>query len=107
MMRSMFFVQRAVRLLLVIIFLLGGVGWLDTLDLTDDVPLTQPLTIGQQVVESEEGREYLRNVLDGALAFRVVPPVVSPVQSLSCSRARLVSPPSDRPLYQRLCTYRI
>jgi hypothetical protein len=103
----MSFIQRAAGLLLVVIFLLGGVGWVDTLDLTDDVPLTQPLTVAQQVVEPEEGREYLRNVLDGALAFRMVPPVVSPVQGLSCSSARLVSPQPDRPLYQSLCTYRI
>ena len=100
-------IQRAARLLLVVIFLLGGVGWLDTLDLTDDILVGQPLTVGQQVVEPEDVREYLQNLYNGALTSRLVTPVVSPVQNLPCSSARLESPQSHRPLYQRLCTYRI
>ena len=103
----MSFVQRAAGLLLVVIFLLGGVGWLDTLDLTDDMLVAQPFTVGQQVVEPEDGREYLQNLYNGALTSWLVTPVVSPVQNLPCSSALLVLPPSDRPLYQRLCTYRL
>jgi len=93
--------------LLVVMFLLGGAAWLDTLDLTDDIQLSHPLTFGQQVVEQEEGKEYLLSLLHGALVFSLVSPVLLPSRILPCSSPRLVAPQSDRPLYQSLCTYRI
>ena len=39
---------------LLALFLLGGMCWLDTLDLTDDVPLSQSLVLEQQAIEPEE-----------------------------------------------------
>ena len=100
-------IQRATGLL-VVIFLLGGVCWLDTLDLTDDVLQSQPLMFGLQAIEpEEEDRDFLLSFVTGALAFWLVSAVSSSFQSPRCSLARLVSLPSDRPLYQSFCTYRI
>lgn len=65
-------IQRATGLL-VVIFLLGGVCWLDTLDLTDEVLQSQPLMIGLQVIEpEEEGRDFLLSFVTGASAFWLV-----------------------------------
>ena len=94
-------------MLLLALFLLGGMCWLDTLDLTDDVPLSKPFTYEQQVIEPEEGREHLLSLVQGAPAVWLVAPVVPPSKILAFSSARVVSPQSDRPLYQRLSTYRI
>ncbi len=98
--------QRAIGLL-VIVFLLGGVCWLDTLDLTDDVLGAQQLMLGLQAIEAEEGQELLLSFVTGALAIWLISTAGWPFQSRSCSLTHVVSLPSDRPLYQRLCTYRI
>ena len=100
-------IQRATGLL-VIMFLLGGVCWLDTLDLTDDVLQSHALMFGLQAIEpEEEGRDFLLSFVTGALAFWLVSAVSSSFQSSPCSNAPLASLPSDRPLYQSFCTYRI
>ena len=100
-------IQRA-TVFLVAIFLLGGVCWLDTLDMTDDVLQSQPLMIGLQAIEpEEEGRDFLLSFVTAALAFWLLSAVSSSFQSSPCSNAGLVSLPSDRPLYQSFCTYRI
>ena len=100
-------VQRA-SLLLAVFSLLGAVCWLDTLDLTDDILQSQPLMIGLQAIEpEEEGRDFLLSFVTAALVFRLVSAVSSSFQSSPCSSARLASLPSDRPLYQSFCTYRI
>jgi len=99
-------VQRA-SLLLLVIFFLGAVFWLDTLDLTDDIPLSQVLTFEQQVIESDEDQEHLLGFVHGVLGACSDPLVDSPPQSLACSSACCVSAQAYRPLYQRHCTYRI
>jgi len=93
--------------LLIVIFLVGAVCWLDTLDLTDDVLPSQSLMFGLQAMEPEEGRAVLLRVVTGALVFWLVAAVGSSFQSPPSSHARLVPLLSDRPLYQSLCTYRI
>ncbi len=100
-------IQRATGLL-VVIFLLGGVCWLDNLDLTDDVLQSQLLMFGVQATEpEEEGRDFLLSFVTGALAFCLVSADSSSFQGSPCSSAPLVSLPSNRPLYQSFCTYRI
>jgi len=100
-------IQRATGLL-AIIFLLGGVCWLDTLDLTDDVLQSQPLMFGLQVIESEEeDRDLVLSSVSGALAVWLVSTVGLSLHSPPFPLARLVSLVSDRPLYQSFCTYRI
>ncbi len=100
-------IQRATGLL-VIILLLGGLCWLDTLDLTDDVLPAQSLMFGLQAIEPEEdAREILLSLVAAVLAFWLISTVGSPLQSPPCFRASLVSQQSERPLYQSLCTYRI
>jgi len=100
--------QRATAFLVVILFLVGGMCWLDTLDLTDDVLPSQALMFGLQAIEpEEEGRASLLSVVTGALVFWLVMAVGSPFLSPPSSHVCLVSLLSDRPLYQRLCTYRI
>ena len=60
--------QRATALLVVILFLAGGMCWLDTLDLTDDVLPSQALMFGLQAIEpEEEGRASLLSFVTGAL----------------------------------------
>lgn len=97
-------IQRAAAFL-VIIFLLGGVCWLDTLDLTDDIQLTQPFAFGQQGVEPEDAREYLLG--QTALMVWFVAPLAPAPQPHGCLAVELDSAACHRPLYQSLCTYRI
>ena len=100
--------QRATAFLVVILFLVGGMCWLDTLDLTDDVLLPQALMYGLQAIEpEEEGRALLLSFVTGALVFWLVTAVGSSFHGPPSSHAYLVSLLSDRPLYQMLCTYRI
>jgi hypothetical protein len=99
-------IQRA-WLLFLVFFLVGGMCWLDSFDLTDDIPLSQRLQFEQQAIEPEEGREHLLSLVHGAPAVWFVVPVASPSKILPISSALFVSPQSDPPLYQRLSTYRI
>lgn len=93
---------------LLALFLLGGMCWLDTFDLSDDIPLPLPLTVVQQViVPAEECREDLLGLVHGHQGVWFVAPFVPQSQMLLVSSARFVSPPSDSPLYQRFSTYRI
>ncbi len=93
--------------MLVIVLVLGGLCWLDTLDLTDDIQLSHLLTFEQPGVEPEEVRDYLLSLVHTTLAVWWASLVVSPPQSVSYALAGFSSPQSDRPLYQSLCTYRI
>src|SRR5437867_5600265 len=68
MLRNMPLSQR-VRMLLLALIVLGGMSWVDTLDLSDDIPLPQPLTIVQQaIVPAEENREDLLGLVHGQQA---------------------------------------
>ncbi len=99
-------VHRAMGML-VIIFLLGGLCWLDTLDLTDDIQFSYLVTFGQQGVEPEELRDDFLSLVSTARVVWWASPVVSPLQSESYARAGFPSLQYDRPLYQSLCNYRI
>ncbi len=100
--------SQRVWILLLALFLLGGMCWLDTFDLSDDIPLPQPLTVVQQtIVPAEENREDLLGLLHGHQAVWCVASFDPQSQILSVPRALSVPPPSDLPLYQRFSTYRI
>jgi hypothetical protein len=107
MLRNMPLSQR-VRILLLALIILGGMSWTDTLDLSDDIPLSQPLTVVQQAIEpDEESREDLLGLLHGHQAVWFVVSFVPQPQMFPVPRALSVSSQSDPPLYQRFSTYRI
>jgi hypothetical protein len=107
MLRNMPLYQR-VRILLLAFIVLGGMCWLDTFDLSDDIPLPQPLSIVQQdFILAEENREDLLGLLHGQQAVWCVVSFVPQPQMFPVSRALSVPPQSDPPLYQRFSTYRI
>jgi len=83
-------------------------SWADTLDLSDDIPLSQPLTVVQQAIEpDEESRDDLLGLVHGQQAVWFVASFVPQLQMLPVPGALSVSPQSDLPLYQRFSTYRI
>ncbi|HZC68610.1 MAG TPA: hypothetical protein VE201_08345 [Nitrospirales bacterium] len=93
---------------LLALFLLGGMCWLDTFDLSDDIPLSQPLTVVQQAIEpDEESREDLLGLVHGQLAVWFVASFVPQPPRLFVSVAPSISSQSDPPLYQRISIYRI
>src|SRR5689334_9552820 len=92
--------------MLVIFFVLGGLC-LDTLDLTQDIQLSDLLTVEQQGIEPEDVRDDLPTVFYAALPMWWGFFVVTSLQSAFNGRARFLTLQLDRPLYQRLCTYRI
>ena len=107
MLRNMPLSQR-VRILLLALIILGGMSWADTLDLSDDIPLSQPLTVVQQAIEpAEESREDLLGLVHGHQAVWFVVSYVPQPQMFPVSGALSVSPQSDPLLYQRFSTYRI
>ncbi len=107
MLRNMPLSQR-VRILLLALIILGGMSWADTLDLSDDIPLSQPLTVVQQAIEpDEESREDLMGLVHGHQAVWFVVSFVPQPQMFPVSGALSVSPQSDPLLYQRFSTYRI
>ena len=107
MLRNMPLSQR-VRILLLALIVLGGMSWVDTLDLSDDIPLPQPLTIVQQaIVPAEEGREDLLGLVHGQQAVWCVSSFVPQPRTLPVPGALSVLPQSDLPLYQRFSTYRL
>jgi len=100
-------IQR-VRILLLALIILGGMSWADTLDLSDDIPLSQPLTVVQQaIVPTEEGREDLLGLMHGHQTVWCVASFVPQPQMLRVSGSLSVPPQSDLALYQRFSTYRI
>lgn len=92
--------------MVVILVLLGGLC-LDTLDLTEDIQLSNLLTFEQQGVEPEDVRDDLPTVFYAALTMWWAFCVVTSLQSVFNGRAGFLTLQSDHPLYQRLCTYRI
>ena len=107
MLRNMPLSQR-VRMLLLALIILGGMSWADTLDLSDDIPLSQPLTVVQQAIAPiEEGREDLLGLVHGHQAVWLVASFVPQPQMLRVSGSLSISPQSDLPRYQRFSTYRI
>src|SRR3989441_6008411 len=106
MLRNMPLNQR-VRILLLAFIVLGGMCWLDTFDLSDDIPLPQPLTIVQKAIApAEENREDLLGLLHGQQAIWCVSSFVPQPRTLPVPGALSVPPQSDLPLYQRFSTYR-
>src|SRR5437660_11280824 len=80
MLRNMPLSQR-VRILLLALIILGGMSWADTLDLSDDIPLSQPLTVVQQpIAPNEESREDLLGLVHGHQAVWVVASFVPQLQ---------------------------
>jgi hypothetical protein len=107
MLRNMPLNQR-VRILLLAFIVLGGMCWLDTFDLSDDIPLPQPLSIVQQdFILAEENREDLLALLHGQQGAWCVASFIPQPQMLPVPGALSVPPQSGLPLYQRLSTYRI
>src|SRR5712691_5228396 len=88
MLRNMPLSQR-VRILLLALIILGGMSWADTLDLSDDIPLSQPLTVVQQAIApNEESREDLLGLVHGHQAVWLVASFV-PQPHASCFRCSL------------------
>lgn len=107
MLRNMTLSQRA-RILLLAFIMLGGMCWLDTFDLSDDIPLPQPLTVVQQpTLLAEEDREDLLGLVHGQPAIWCVASFVPQPQLLPAPSALSVPPQDGLPLYQRLSIYRI
>src|SRR5439155_23867644 len=107
MLRNMPLTQR-VRLLRLALIVLGGMSWVDTLDLSDDIPLPQPLTVVQlAIVPAEESREDLLGLVHGQQAVWCVATFVPQPHVLPVPGALSVSPQSKPPRYQRFSTYRI
>jgi len=107
MLRNMPLTQR-VRILLLALIVLGGMSWVDTLDLSDDIPLPQPLTVVQQAFEpAEESRDDLLGLVHGQQAVWCVASFVPQPHMLPVPGALSVPLQSDLPLYQRFSTYRI
>jgi hypothetical protein len=107
MLRNMPLSQR-VRTLLLALIVLGGMSWVDTLDLSDDIPLPQPLSVVQQaIVPAEESREDLLDLVHGQQAVWCVATCVPQPQVLPVPGALSVPPQSEPPRYQRFSTYRI
>jgi len=107
MLRNMPLTQR-VRILLLALIVLGGMSWVDTLDLSDDIPLPQPLTVVQQAFEpAEESRDDLLGLVHGQQAAWCVASFVPQPHMLPVPGALSVPLQSDLPLYQRFSTYRI
>src|SRR5437879_11469260 len=81
-------VNQRVRILLLAFIVLGGMCWLDTFDLSDDIPLPQPLKVVQQALApAEENREDLLGLLHGQkVAWCVV---------LFISQPRMLPVPSE------------
>ena len=101
-------VNQRVRILLLAFIVLGGMCWLDTFDLSDDIPLPQPLTMVQQALApAEENREDLLGLLHGQQVAWCVSSFVPQPRTLPVPSALSVPPQSDLPLYQRFSTYRI
>ena len=92
--------------MLVILLVLGSLCF-DTLDLTEDIQLSYFLTFEQQGVEPEDVRDELPTVFYAALLLWWGFFVVTSLQSAFNGRAGFLTLQSHRPLYQRLCTYRI
>jgi len=92
---------------LLALFLVGGMCWLDTLDLSDDIPLTQPLTFEQQAIDPEESRAHVLGLVLGAQPLWYATLVIPQPQQLPVLSARLVLPPPEPLLYQRFSIYRI
>src|SRR5712692_12084756 len=100
--------KRRVLVYLLALFLLGGMCWLDTFDLSDDIPLPLPLTVMQQaIVFAEENREDLLGLMYGHQGIWFVTPFIPQSPRFPISTVLSVSPQSEPPLYQRFSTYRI
>ena len=94
-------------LILCIWVLVGGLAWADSFDLTDDIGIPHASAGVIVDVDDDEVREKLDAAIlvGGALAERILPLTLP--QSFSLLRSRLFVAPSQDPLHQRFCTFRI
>src|SRR2546425_6943984 len=96
MLRNMPLNQR-VRILLLAFIVLGGMCWLDTFDLSDDIPLPQPLTIVQKAIApAEENREDLLGLLHGQQVGSFAAPLEPQIRILPISGVLLIDRKSTR-----------
>ncbi len=95
--------SRRTWVLLLALFILGGISWADTFDLSDDVLLPSSLTVVQQaIVTAEESREDIFGWMEPHCVCYVIVPQMRPVFG-----ARFSSPHSELSLYLLFSTYRI
>ena len=91
---------------LIALFILGGISWADTFDLSDDIPLS-PNAVEQVLLIEETGEKVFLVLMLCALGIWCWTFCAPKVQT-ECSPVRLLfPPPSERPLYQRISSYRI
>ena len=95
-----------VMIVLCICVLVGGLAWADSFDLTDDVGI---LHTSPGVILDSDGDEVRENldavVLTGVfLSGRMPPPMP---QLLPVMFSSLCIAPSQNPLYERFCSFRI
>ncbi|HJT20297.1 MAG TPA: hypothetical protein VJ746_07490 [Nitrospira sp.] len=93
--------------ILVILFVLGGLCWLDILDFTDDIQASHLLIFEEQGVEPEDVRDDLSTAFYAAAAMWWACLLIASLQGKVKGRVALITLQSNRPLYQHLCTYRI
>lgn len=87
--------------------LVGGLAWADSFDLTDDIGMRHASAGALVDLDDDEVREKLdAAMLAGwACADRILP--LSLPQSRSMLRSTGFVAPSQDPLHQRFCTFRI
>ena len=95
-------------MLLLTVIILGGMTWADTLDLSDDIPLSLSLAVVQQAIEPDERNfEHLLDLVQDGQAVAFLTPCIPQSRMPAVSGARFVFLQSDLSLYRRFSTYRI